>query len=41
MSRPRVIFFDAVGTLFSVQSSVGAVYGELARPFGVDLSPEL
>jgi len=41
MSRPRVIFFDAVGTLFGVQGSVGAVYGELARPFGVDVNPEL
>lgn len=33
---PKVIFFDAVGTLFGVRGSVGEIYGELARAFGVN-----
>lgn len=41
MSRPRVIFFDAVGTLFGVRGSVGAIYGELASQFGVNVNPEV
>lgn len=32
---PQVIFFDAVGTLFGVKGSVGEIYSELARPYGV------
>lgn len=39
MKRPRVIFLDAVGTLFGVQGSVGEVYGKLARQFGVEVDP--
>lgn len=35
-SQPDVIFFDAVGTLFGVKGSVGEIYAELARPYGVD-----
>ncbi|MGC9504503.1 HAD-IA family hydrolase [Baaleninema sp.] len=31
MKRPKVIFFDAVGTLFGVRGSVGEVYAEVAR----------
>lgn len=38
MEQPRVIFLDAVGTLFGVQGSVGQVYSELARQFGVEVS---
>lgn len=38
---PRVIFLDAVGTLFGIKGSVGQAYGEIARQFGVDLAPEL
>lgn len=34
-SQPQVIFFDAVGTLFGVKGSVGDIYAELARPYGV------
>lgn len=34
--RPKVIFLDAVGTLFGVRDSVGVVYGAIARQFGVD-----
>jgi putative hydrolase of the HAD superfamily len=35
--RPKVIFLDAVGTLFGVRDSVGAAYGAIARQFGVDV----
>ncbi|MBD1860750.1 MULTISPECIES: HAD-IA family hydrolase [Trichocoleus] len=38
MERPRVIFLDAVGTLFGIQGSVGAIYSQLARQFGVEVS---
>lgn len=36
----KVIFLDAVGTLFGVKESVGHVYGAIARDFGVNLAPE-
>ncbi len=38
MKRPlyvKAVFFDAVGTLFRVRGSVGEIYWELARPYGV------
>ncbi len=35
MQQPRVIFLDAVGTLFDVEGSVGQVYGQLASQYGV------
>lgn len=35
-TRPEVIFLDAVGTLFGVKGSVGAIYGRMAREFGVN-----
>lgn len=35
MSQPKVIFLDAVGTLFGVKGSVGEVYSAIARSFGV------
>jgi putative hydrolase of the HAD superfamily len=35
MTQPKVIFFDAVGTLFGVKGSVGEVYSAIARSFGV------
>ncbi|MBO9997631.1 MAG: HAD family hydrolase [Cyanobacteria bacterium SID2] len=39
--QPRVIFFDAVGTLFGVRGSVGEVYAEIAkREAGVEADPE-
>ena len=34
--RPQVIFLDAVGTLFGVQSSVGEMYLNVTRRFGVE-----
>lgn len=40
MAQPKVIFFDAVGTLFGVKGSVGEVYSAIARRFGVLASPE-
>lgn len=36
--QPRVIFLDAVGTLFGVKNSVGEVYADVAREFGVEVS---
>lgn len=38
-SQPQVIFLDAVGTLFGVRGSVGEVYSNLARQFGVSVTP--
>ncbi|GAB4377447.1 MAG: HAD family hydrolase [Elainellaceae cyanobacterium] len=37
---PKVIFFDAVGTLFGVKGSVGAAYAKIARQFGVQADPQ-
>ena len=33
--QPSLIFLDAVGTLFGVKGSVGAIYAQLALGFGV------
>jgi putative hydrolase of the HAD superfamily len=41
MKRPKVIFLDAVGTLFGVRGSVGQVYSEIAQGFGVEVSAEV
>jgi putative hydrolase of the HAD superfamily len=41
MERPKVIFLDAVGTLFGVKGSVGEVYSQIAREFGVEASPQV
>ena len=38
MERPKVIFLDAVGTLFGVKGSVGEVYSQIAQEFGVEIS---
>jgi putative hydrolase of the HAD superfamily len=37
--HPQVIFLDAVGTLFGVRGSVGQIYKEIARKFGVWAGP--
>jgi len=37
---PKVIFLDAVGTLFGVRDSVGAAYAQVAQDFGVSLEAE-
>lgn len=41
MSWVNVIFFDAAGTLFHVQGSVGEVYLRYAEPYGVKQSPAM
>jgi putative hydrolase of the HAD superfamily len=41
MSRPKVIFLDAVGTLFGVKGSVGEIYSQIAAEFGVIVAPEI
>jgi len=41
MQLPKVIFLDAVGTLFGVKGSVGEVYAEIAYKYGVQVSPEV
>lgn len=38
---PKVIFLDAVGTLFGVRDSVGSAYSQVAQDFGVSLEAEL
>ena len=40
MPQPKVIFLDAVGTLFGVKGSVGQIYSEIAGSFGVETEPE-
>ncbi len=37
----KAIFFDAVGTLFDVKGSVGAIYAQYAKKYGVSDSPEM
>jgi putative hydrolase of the HAD superfamily len=37
---PQTIFLDAVGTLFGVRGSVGEMYLNVTRQFGVVLDPE-
>ncbi|TAE56996.1 MAG: HAD family hydrolase [Nostocales cyanobacterium] len=41
MKKPKVIFLDAVGTLFGVKGSVGQIYSQIAQEFGVTVSPEV
>lgn len=41
MERPKVIFLDAVGTLFGVKGSVGEVYRQIAQEFEVEVSAEI
>lgn len=36
-TKPAVIFFDAVGTLFGVRGTVGEVYGQIAGLYGVEV----
>lgn len=38
MQRAKVIFLDAVGTMFGVKGSVGEVYRQVAQQFGVEAS---
>lgn len=41
MSKPRVIFLDAVGTIFGLRGSVGEIYSRIAQLEGVEVDPEL
>lgn len=41
MSRIKVVFFDAAGTLFHVKGSVGDIYLRHAEKYGVSNSPEI
>lgn len=41
MGQPKVIFLDAVGTLFGVRGSVGEVYRQLAQKFGVAIAADV
>ena len=38
LTPPKAIFFDAAGTLFTVNGSVGEIYARLAREHGKDVS---
>ncbi|TVQ06126.1 MAG: HAD family hydrolase [Leptolyngbya sp. DLM2.Bin27] len=38
-TQPRVIFLDAVGTLFGVAGSVGQIYADLAQHHGIAADP--
>ncbi|MBO1348612.1 MAG: HAD-IA family hydrolase [Hormoscilla sp. GUM202] len=40
MKQPKVIFLDAVGTLFGIRGTVGEVYAMLARQSGVEVAAE-
>jgi putative hydrolase of the HAD superfamily len=40
MKYPKVIFFDAVGTLFGIRGSVGEVYSAIAAKVGVEIGPD-
>ena len=35
---PKVIFLDAMGTLFDLKQSVGEIYQQFARKYGVDVA---
>lgn len=39
--QPKVIFLDAVGTLFGVKGSVGEAYSKIAQQFEVSADPAL
>ncbi|QCS50603.1 HAD family hydrolase [Picosynechococcus sp. PCC 11901] len=39
-TQPKVIFFDAVGTLFGVKDGVGATYAKIAQRHGVTADSE-
>lgn len=38
--KPKVIFLDGMGTLFSLKESVGKIYADFANKFGVTSNPE-
>jgi putative hydrolase of the HAD superfamily len=38
--RPKIIFFDAVGTLFGVRGTVGQIYGQFAQQAGLNINEQ-
>ncbi|HEY9825731.1 MAG TPA: HAD-IA family hydrolase [Stenomitos sp.] len=38
---PKIIFFDAVGTLFGVRGTVGEIYSQFAQRAGWDVNPQI
>lgn len=40
MEQPKVIFLDAMGTLFGLRGTVGEIYGALAAQVGVYVAPK-
>lgn len=40
MTQVKMIFFDAVGTLFGVRGNVGQIYGHVAQHYGVVVEPQ-
>lgn len=40
MKYPKVVFLDAVGTLFGIRGSVGEVYSAIAAKVGVEVGPD-
>lgn len=40
MKQPKVIFLDAMGTLFGLKQSVGEVYAMVAKEVGVIVAPD-
>jgi putative hydrolase of the HAD superfamily len=41
MEQPKVIFVDAMGTLFGLRQTVGALYASIAAEVGVRVAPEV
>jgi putative hydrolase of the HAD superfamily len=40
MALPKIIFFDAVGTLFGVRGTVGEIYAQFAQKVGLTLDAQ-
>lgn len=40
MTLPKIIFFDAVGTLFGVRSTVGEIYAQFAAQAGLEVDAQ-
>lgn len=40
MALPKIIFFDAVGTLFGVRGTVGEIYAQFAQQVGLTLDAQ-
>jgi putative hydrolase of the HAD superfamily len=38
--RPKIIFFDAVGTLFGVRGTVGQIYNQFAQQAGLEINEQ-